>query len=116
MAQLACEVIEVHPEIVGRLKQEMPEQAQYQELSTLFKMFADATRLKILSLLFHEELCVCDLAQICEMSHSAISHQLSVLRAHRIIKYRKEGKNVFYSLDDEHIQSIYNAGLAHVLE
>ena len=70
----------------------------------------------ILSLLFHEELCVCDIAAILKMTHSAVSHQLSVLRQNRIIKYRREGKNVFYSLDDEHIQMIYNAGMAHILE
>lgn len=116
MERLECDVIEVHPQVVKRLREVMLEQDQYQELGTLFKMFADPTRLKILSLLFHEELCVCDMAQACEMTHSAVSHQLSVLRANRIIKYRREGKNVFYSLDDAHIQMIFDAGLAHILE
>ncbi len=116
MDRLECDVIEVHPQVVERAQKEMLGREQYQELGTLFKMFADPTRLKILSLLFHEELCVCDLAQACEMTHSAVSHQLSVLRSNRIIKYRKEGKNVYYSLDDEHIQMIYNAGLAHITE
>lgn len=111
-----CEVIEVHPQIVKRLQADMMNQEQYQDLSNLFKMFADTTRCKILSVLFREELCVCDIAAILRMTHSAVSHQLSVLRQNRIIKYRREGKNVFYSLDDEHIQMIYNAGMAHILE
>ena len=113
---IECEIVEVHPQIVDRLQKDMKNQEQYQELSNLFKMFADATRCKILSRLLHEELCVCDIAAILEMTHSAVSHQLSVLRQNRIIKYRREGKNVFYSLDDEHIQMIYNAGMAHILE
>lgn len=111
-----CETVEVHPQIVERLQAGMMKQEQYQELANLFKMFGDATRCKILSLLFQEELCVCDIAAILQMTHSAVSHQLSVLRQNRIIKYRREGKNVFYSLDDEHIQMIYNAGLAHIQE
>lgn len=79
-------------------------------------MFADPTRLKILSLLFKEELCVCDISILLEMTQSAVSHQLSVLRQNRLIKYRRSGKNIYYSLDDEHIQMIYDAGLAHILE
>lgn len=111
-----CDVIEVHPQIVDKLKKEMPAHELYQNLSELFKMFADPTRLKILSLLFQQELCVCDIAEVLSMTHSAVSHQLSVLRQNRIIKYRREGKNIFYSLDDEHIQMIYNAGTEHILE
>ena len=67
-------------------------------------------------MLFKEELCVCDIAFLLDMTHSAVSHQLSVLRQNRLIKYRRSGKNVFYSLDDAHIQQIYDAGLAHILE
>lgn len=113
---LCCDVIEVHPQIVEKLQKEMSAHEQYQKLSELFKMFADPTRLKILSLLFQQELCVCDIAAILSMTHSAVSHQLSVLRQNRIIKYRREGKNIFYSLDDEHIQMIYNAGKEHLDE
>ena len=113
---LCCDVVEVHPQIVEKLKKEMPEHQQYQNLSELFKMFADPTRLKILSLLFQKELCVCDIAEVLHMTHSAVSHQLSVLRQNRIIKNRREGKNILYSLDDEHIQMIYNAGIAHISE
>lgn len=114
--ELGCDIIEVHPQIVAKLRKEMPEHQQYQDLSDLFKMFADPTRLKILSLLFKQELCVCDIAETLGMTHSAVSHQLSVLRSNRIIKYRRDGKNIFYSLDDHHIQMIYNAGMEHILE
>lgn len=113
---LVCEVMEVHSDIVEKIKKEILTQEQFNDLSTLFKMFADSTRLKILSMLFKEELCVCDIACLLEMSQSAVSHQLSVLRTSRIIKYRRSGKNIFYSMDDEHIQLIYDAGLAHILE
>lgn len=113
---LECEVNEIHPEKVEHIKKEMLTQEQFNDISALFKMFADPTRLKILSLLFKEELCVCDIACLLEMTHSAVSHQLSVLRSNRIIKHRKAGKNVYYSLDDYHIQMIYDAGLAHVME
>lgn len=113
---MECEVIEVHPQKVNTLKERMLNQEQYHQLSELFKMFADPTRLKILSLLFQDELCVCDIAELLDMTHSAVSHQLSVLRQNRIIKFRRNGKNVYYSLNDEHIQLIYNAGLEHILE
>lgn len=113
---LICEEVHVHEDVVTRIKDELLTSDQYNELSTLFKMFADPTRLKILSLLFREELCVCDISCLLEMTQSAVSHQLSVLRQNRLIKYRRDGKNIYYSLDDEHIQLIYNAGLSHVLE
>lgn len=113
---MECEVVEVHPQKVEKLKDKMLDQEQYHQLSELFKMFGDPTRLKILSLLFQEELCVCDIAELLNMTHSAVSHQLSVLRQNRIIKFRRNGKNVHYSLNDEHIQLIYNAGLEHILE
>lgn len=113
---LCCDVVEIHPQIVEKLREEMAANQQYQNLSELFKMFADPTRLKILSSLFQQELCVCDIAEVLQMTHSAVSHQLSVLRQNRIIKYRRDGKNIFYSLDDEHIQMIYNAGIEHITE
>ena len=91
-------------------------QEEFNDLSVLFKMYADPTRLKILSLLFKEEMCVCDISTLLDMTQSAVSHQLSVLRQNRIIKYRRSGKNIYYSLDDEHIQLIFDAGLAHIME
>lgn len=111
-----CEEMHVHDDVVTRLQKDRLTQEQFNDLSILFKMFADPTRLKILSLLFQEELCVCDISCLLDMTQSAVSHQLSVLRQNRLIKYRRNGKNIYYSLDDEHIQLIYNAGLAHILE
>lgn len=86
------------------------------ELANFFKMYSDTTRLKILYYLFQKELCVQELVDKCDMSQSSISHQLSKLRDARIVKTRKDGKQVFYSLDDEHIQMIFNNGLSHILE
>ena len=82
----------------------------------LFKVFGDTTRVKIISGLFEAEMCVCDIAELLHMTQSAISHQLRVLRQARLVKHRKEGKVVFYSLDDEHIKNIFNQGLEHILE
>ena len=84
---MECEVTEVHTDTVARLKDTLLSQEQFQNLGTLFKMFSDPTRLKILSALFQEELCVCDLSELLEMTHSAVSHQLSVRRQNRLIKY-----------------------------
>ncbi len=111
-----CENHEIHKNVVDELRPQMLSQEEYNDLSNLFKMFSDPTRLKILSALFQKELCVCDLVALLHMTQSAVSHQLSVLRQNRIIRYRRSGKNIYYALDDEHIQHIYNAGLAHILE
>lgn len=111
-----CEETGIHDDVVKRTQERMLTMHEYIDLGTLFKMFADPTRLKILSLLFQEELCVCDISCLLDMTQSAVSHQLSVLRSNRLIKYRREGKNIFYSLDDEHIQQIYDAGLSHIKE
>ncbi len=94
----------------------MPQEEKLYDLAELFKVFGDTTRVKIISALFEAELCVCDIAELLTMSPSAISHQLRVLRQARLVKHRKEGKVVFYSLDDEHIKHIFNEGLTHILE
>ena len=111
-----CSEPHVHEDVVNRVKDEMLTQEEFNDLSVLFKMYADPTRLKILSLLFKEEMCVCDISTLLDMTQSAVSHQFSVLRQNRIIKYRRSGKNIYYSLDDEHIQLIFDAGLAHIME
>lgn len=111
-----CSEPHVHEDVVNRVKDEMLTQEEFNDLSVLFKMYADPTRLKILSLLFKEEMCVCDISTLLDMTQSAVSHQLSVLHQNRIIKYRRSGKNIYYSLDDEHIQLIFDAGLAHIME
>lgn len=101
---------------LDEIKTKQLESSEIDRLSVLFKMYADATRLRILNLLFGQELCVCDIAYLLDMTHSAVSHQLAVLRSNRIIKVRREGKNMFYSLDDGHIQLIFNNGLTHIRE
>jgi len=95
---------------------DMPDDGILCELSEFFRVFGDSTRIRILYALSKSELCVCDLARLLGISQSAISHQLQVLRSSRLVKYRREGKTVFYSLDDEHIFTIINMGLKHLEE
>lgn len=87
-----------------------------QDLSEIFKLFADETRLRIICAILNTELCVCDLCEILDLNQSAVSHQLQLLRNSKLVKYRKEGKQVFYSLEDEHIESIIKMALAHIKE
>lgn len=103
-------------ELVDRIRGGMPESDHLQELSNLFKVLGDATRMRILNALLQSELCVCDLVGILNMNQSAISHQLRVLRSSKIVKYRKVGRNVYYSLDDDHINQLIRHGMDHVLE
>lgn len=110
----SCDI--VHDNIIEIVKQKMPEEEKLYDLAELFKVFGDTTRVKIISALFEAEMCVCDIAELLHMTQSAISHQLRVLRQARLVKHRKEGKVVFYSLDDEHIKTIFNQGLEHILE
>ena len=111
-----CKVECVHPEAVNLVQSKMDDDASLQDLSALFKILGDHTRIRILHALLISELCVCDLVTILNMSQSAVSHQLRVLRNGKVIKYRKDGKNVFYSLDDEHIAILLQQGMAHVRE
>jgi DNA-binding transcriptional ArsR family regulator len=94
----------------------MPDEEELLVLADLFKMFADSTRVKIISALQLSEMCVCDIAVLLGMTKSAISHQLRALRQTRLVKYRRDGKVVYYSLDDEHVKSIFAQGLLHVGE
>lgn len=110
----SCDI--VHENIIEMVKKKMPQEEKLYDLAELFKVFGDTTRVKIISALFEAELCVCDIALLLSMTPSSISHQLRVLRQARLVKHRKEGKVVFYSLDDEHIKSIFNQGLEHILE
>ena len=103
-----CECSFIHEEVVGKVKNKMPEDEKLYDLAELFKVFGDTTRIKILYALFEEEMCVCDIADLLNMTQSAISHQLRVLKQARLVKFRKEGKIVYYSLDDNHINQIYN--------
>ena len=110
----SCDI--VHETVIEMVKKKMPQEEKLYDLAELFKVFGDTTRVKIISALFEAEMCVCDIAELLHMTQSAISHQLRVLRQARLVKHRKEGKVVFYSLDDEHIKAIFNQGLEHILE
>lgn len=111
-----CEYMHVHEDIVERVNQVMPEEEQLFDLAELFKIFGDSTRIRILYVLFESEMCVCDIAQLLGMTQSAISHQLQVLKKSKLVKYRREGKTVFYSLADSHVRTILNQGMEHVSE
>ncbi len=111
-----CECNYIHEDIVEKVKNKMVEDEKLYDLAELFKVFGDTTRIKILYTLFEEEMCVCDIANLLNMTHSAISHQLRVLKQARLVKFRKEGKVVYYSLDDSHINQIFNCGLCHIEE
>lgn len=111
-----CEFIHVHDDIVEKVKSRMPPEEELYDLAELFKVFGDSTRIKILYLLFQSEMCVCDIAQLLGMTQSAISHQLRVLKQMKLVKFRREGKTIFYSLADDHIQTIINQGMEHIEE
>ncbi len=103
-------------ELVKKVKKEMPNDELIFDMAELFKVFGDSTRMKIISSLLVSELCVGEIAEIVNSTQSAISHQLRVLKQAKLVKYRKEGKTVYYSLDDEHIKTIYQIGKEHIEE
>lgn len=111
-----CEFICVHEDIVKQVNKEMPEEEKLFDLAEFFKIFGDTTRIRILYVLMCSEMCVCDLAQILGMTQSAISHQLRVLKQMELVKNRREGKSIFYSLADGHIKTILSQGLEHIEE
>ena len=111
-----CEYMHVHEDIVAKVEKEMPDDEILFDLAELFKIFGDSTRIKILYLLFESEMCVCDIAGLLKMGQSAISHQLRVLKQMRLVKFRRDGKTVFYSLADGHIETILAQGMEHISE
>lgn len=111
-----CEALCIHERKVASARQTMKPDATLFKLAATFKVLGDPTRTKMISALLQEELCVCDLASLIGISQSAISHQLRVLRNMNLVKYRKDGRIAYYSLDDDHISSILTAGLRHVEE
>lgn len=111
-----CEVLCINEQKVASARQAMRPDATLFKLAATFKVLGDPTRTKIISALLQEELCVCDLAFLIGISQSAVSHQLRVLRNMALVKYRKDGKIAYYSLDDDHISSILTEGLRHVEE
>lgn len=111
-----CETELVHEDVVAHVQEQLPEDELLYDLAELFKVFGDSTRIKILYALFEAELCVCDIARLLNLTQSAISHQLRILKTNKLVKSRREGKTVFYSLADNHVRSIIHQGQEHVIE
>ena len=111
-----CDFYQVHEDVVKAVTAKMPDEDELYDLAEIFKVFGDSTRIKILYVLFESEMCVCDIAQLLNMNQSAISHQLKILKQNRLVKSRREGKAVFYSLADGHVRTIINQGLEHIEE
>lgn len=111
-----CEFIHVHEDVVKEVNEKMPSEEELYDLADFFKVFGDSTRIKILTVLLCSEMCVCDIAQILGMTQSAISHQLRVLKQMDLVKSRRDGKSILYSLTDSHIMTILNQGLEHIEE
>ena len=111
-----CDFIHAHEEIVEKVRDKIPGEDTLYDLTELFRIFGDSTRIRILYVLFEAEMCVCDIAALLGMTQSAISHQLRALKNARLVKSRREGKTVFYSLTDDHVKTIIDQGLEHVSE
>ena len=111
-----CETVEVHEDLLRIVEQTMPEETELYDLAELFKVFGDSTRIRILFVLSSAEVCVCDLARVLNMTQSAISHQLRILKQSQLVKSRRDGKSVFYSLADDHVYRIINQGFEHIKE
>lgn len=111
-----CNCNIIHEDVVRDVKNNIPNEKTLYELAELFKVLSDCTRVKILYALLNAEMCVCDIAALLGMTQSAISHQLRVLKQSRLVKHRRDGKVVYYSLDDEHVKQIFDQGLIHIRE
>jgi len=111
-----CDISEVHEDVLKKVRAEMPEDEKLFDLAELFKVFGDSTRMKILFVLFEAEVCTCDLADMLSMTPSAISHQLSGLKKAKLVKSRRDGKAVYYSLADQHVRTIISQGMEHIEE
>ena len=111
-----CDCTIIHEEVINEVRAQMPDEENLMDLADFFKVFGDATRVKILCALFKAEMCVCDISALLGMTKSAVSHQLRVLKHAKLVKYRRDGKVVYYSLDDEHVKTIFDQGLSHVTE
>lgn len=111
-----CDYIYIHEDVVKEVTSELPKEEKLYELADFFKVFADSTRIKILYVLSKHEMCVCDIALLLKTSQSAISHQLRMLKQMKLVKNRRDGKSILYSLSDHHIESIISQGLEHINE
>ena len=111
-----CESTEIHGELLAIVNEKLPDEEALYDLAELFKIFGDSTRIRILFVLFEAEVCVCDLAAALNMTDSAVSHQLGILKRNKLVKSRRVGKSVFYSLADGHVRTIISQGMEHLEE
>ena len=111
-----CAEVCTHPEIFEKVAPEMPDEERLYDLAELFKVFGDTTRIRILYVLFESEMCVCDIAELLNMTQSAISHQLRILKQAHLVRSRRDGKTVFYALDDDHVRTVIGQGMEHIEE
>lgn len=111
-----CETFHTHAELLKLVNEQMPDEDELYDLAELFKVFGDSTRIRILYALIESELCVGDIAQMLNLGQSAVSHQLKLLKDAKLVKFRREGKVIFYALDDDHVRTILNMGMEHIEE
>lgn len=113
---MECEQTVIHKDVIKNVRKNLCTEDTLIDVSELFKVFGDSTRIKIINALINSEMCVCDIASLLNMSQSSISHQLRILKQAKIVKYTKMGKCVYYFLDDKHITEIFNKGVEHIEE
>ena len=113
--EITCDCQEIHEDLLKIVNETMPDEEELYDLADLFKVFADSTRIRILFVLFESEVCVCDLAKVLNMTQSAVSHQLRILKQNKLVKARRDG-NLFLSLADDHVRTIISMGREHILE
>lgn len=111
-----CNCTVIHHEIIDKVRKDILEESILSDLADLFNVFGDTTRIKILHVLSKSEMCVCDISALINMNRSSVSHQLKALRQAKLVKYRKEGKMVYYSLSNDHVKQVFNQGLIHLIE
>lgn len=111
-----CESHEIHNDLLAVVNKQIPDEDKLYDLAELFKVFGDSSRIRILFVLFEAEVCVCDIAQVLSMTQSAVSHQLRILKQNKLVKCRREGKSIFYSLADSHVRTIIAQGMDHISE
>ena len=114
--ELLCEEEQIHEDVVERVRRQLPPDELLYDLAELFKIFGDSTRVKILYALLNQELCVCDIAKLLDVTQSAVSHQLRVLKNGKLVRFRREGKTLYYSLADQHVVRILAQGMEHIEE
>ncbi len=111
-----CEEPNVHKDVVAEVLEQLPDDEILYDLADFFKTFGDTTRIKILYVLMQTEMCVCDISEVLGVSQSAVSHQLKALKLAKLVKYRRDGKSILYSLDDEHVRTVISQGIDHIME